>query len=223
MQTQTNLHPEAKQYEEKTPSAKRQSGFSLIELLVVVAILGVLLSVVVPNLTGGGVDSVKSQGLKRIINDSTANWMLLTQQTGTQRVTATNQLLTTVNGSDNEVRALILMRYADDPASAGITAPGLQRQIMAVGIPSINMISVEGEGAAAKAFYEGHALRFSVIGRDVTLTVESVEDPLLEALDRAYNPSTFMNSNYGAAGDNGSLSWEAAASGSRTITLHNRM
>lgn len=214
MQTNKDLH---------CTKAKRQSGFSLIELLVVVAILGVLLAVVVPNLTGGGVDSVKSQGLKRILNDSSANWMVLTQQTGTQRVTATNQLLTTVHGSDNEVRALILMRYADDPEAAGITNAGMQRQILAVGIPAINMIGVEGDGAAARAVYEGHDLRFSVEGRDVTLTVDSVEDPLLEALDRSLNPSSFMDSNYEAAGSNGSLTWEAAAGGSRTITLHNRI
>ncbi|MBE0506261.1 MAG: prepilin-type N-terminal cleavage/methylation domain-containing protein [Marinospirillum sp.] len=203
--------------------AKSQGGFSLIELLVVVALLGVLLAVVVPNLTGGGADNVKAQGLKRIIDNGAANWLLLTQQTGTQRVTATNQLLASVHGGSNDVRALVLLRYADDPARAGITNAALQRQILSVGIPQISMLDMQGTGAAARVMYEGHELRFSVVGRDVTLQVQGVENPLLEALDRTFNPTTFQNSNYGAAGSNGDVSWTTASGGVRTVTLHARI
>lgn len=59
-----------------------QKGFTLIELVVVVAVLGILIAIVAPGITGSR-DGANSQLLVRSANSIAQNWQMIAQQCGT--------------------------------------------------------------------------------------------------------------------------------------------
>lgn len=77
----------------------RQGGFTLIELIVVVAIIGVLIGVIAPSMTGS-TDSAKAKQFKRVAANIFNNWQLVNSICGTStQVTAGTHSLATSAGS----------------------------------------------------------------------------------------------------------------------------
>jgi len=68
-----------------------QKGFTLIELVVVVAVIGVLIAIVAPSITGSR-DGANAQLLVRSANSIAQNWQMINQQCGTNSAVATSPL-----------------------------------------------------------------------------------------------------------------------------------
>lgn len=68
-----------------------QKGFTLIELVVVVAVIGVLIAIVAPSITGSR-DGANAQLLVRSANSIAQNWQMINQQCGTNSAVATSPI-----------------------------------------------------------------------------------------------------------------------------------
>jgi len=66
-----------------------QRGFTLIELVVVVAVIGVLIAIVAPNITGSR-DGANAQLMVRSANSIAQNWQMIHQQCGTNSAVVGN-------------------------------------------------------------------------------------------------------------------------------------
>jgi len=66
-----------------------QRGFTLLELVIVVAIIGVLIALVAPNVTGSK-DGANAALLTKTAQDIANNWMLIAQSCGTTTDTASS-------------------------------------------------------------------------------------------------------------------------------------
>ncbi len=75
-------------------NAMLQKGFTLIELMVVVLIIGVLLVVVVPSIVGSQTGS-RATLIQRIADTTANNWSLLTSQAGTTTTVLNNPIAVT--------------------------------------------------------------------------------------------------------------------------------
>lgn len=73
-----------------TPTSN-QGGFTLIELVVVVAIIGVLISIVAPNVIGSK-DGANSQLMLKSSSSIAENWSLINQSCGTSTAIAGNPI-----------------------------------------------------------------------------------------------------------------------------------
>ncbi len=68
-----------------------QRGFTLIELVVVVAVIGVLIAIVAPNITGSR-DGANAQLMVRSANSIAQNWQMINQQCGTNSAVTGNPI-----------------------------------------------------------------------------------------------------------------------------------
>ncbi|WP_171020253.1 prepilin-type N-terminal cleavage/methylation domain-containing protein [Hydrogenophaga sp. 2FB] len=68
-----------------------QKGFTLIELVVVVAVIGVLIAIVAPSITGSR-DGANAQLLVRSANSIAQNWQMINQQCGTNSAVASSPI-----------------------------------------------------------------------------------------------------------------------------------
>lgn len=75
----------------KSLKRRVQRGFSLVELVVVVAIIGVLISVMAPNLIGSK-DGANSQLLLKTASNVATNWSLINQTCGTSSAVASSPI-----------------------------------------------------------------------------------------------------------------------------------
>jgi len=71
-----------------------QRGFTLLELVIVVAIIGVLIALVAPNVTGSK-DGANAQLLTKTAQDIANNWMLIAQSCGTTTDAAASPVMAT--------------------------------------------------------------------------------------------------------------------------------
>jgi prepilin-type N-terminal cleavage/methylation domain-containing protein len=74
---------------------KKQAGFTLIELVIVVVILGILALVVSRQFGGNVSNGAKANALYEASNKLTQNWALLAQQAGTSTTVASSPLVLT--------------------------------------------------------------------------------------------------------------------------------
>lgn len=71
-----------------------QKGFTLIELVIVVLVLGVLISVVAAQFNGGITDSARAMALYDASSKLSTNWQILNQNCGTPTNTTSNPIFT---------------------------------------------------------------------------------------------------------------------------------
>lgn len=74
-------------------SRKAQRGFTLIELVVVVAIIGVLIALLAPSVTGSK-NGARATLLTKTVQSVSSNWMLISQSCGTTTDVGSSPVIT---------------------------------------------------------------------------------------------------------------------------------
>ena len=74
----------------------KQAGFTLVEILIVVAIIGILIMLVAPRLLGSS-DGAKAMNLYTAADRLNTNWRTVNEVCGTSKVVGTSPITTTAS------------------------------------------------------------------------------------------------------------------------------
>jgi len=184
---------------------RARRGFTLIELVIVVAIVGVLISIIAPNLIGSK-DGANAQLMLKTSQSVAQNWSLINQACGTSSAVSGSVLpAATKTVSD------VIFTGSANVAAAYATCYA-QSKVMA-------LAEVSQPGASAGTYnVAGYAVSLSG-GGSSTLQVQyaAVPDSLVLLMAQKYNPTLATL----AASDATSpvLQYGTATGGVRTVTI----
>lgn len=185
---------------------KYSKGFTLIELVVVVVILGILASVVLPALKGSTIGA-KAVGLVRGADSANQVWTMLNQTCNVNGAVASNPLPN--SGASRTVsdvifggRSMVAAAYQSCYDQSKVKALSEISQLVSAGVYSIQGFTVSFSGGGSAPLQVSYA---------------SVPDDLVLEMVQKYQPTLTAL----AASDNSNptIQYGTATSGLRTVTI----
>jgi len=190
---------------QKSPQRQRQHGFTLIELVVVVAIIGILISIVIPNVISTQ-DGAKAQLMLKTSSSISANWSLINQSCGTSTAVTSSP----IPASGKTVSDVLFGGVANVDAaykncysqSKVLSLAEVAQASATAGVYNVGGFSVTLSGGGTVPLQIG----FLLVPDNLTLLMAQKFNPTLAAL---------------AASDTGSsvLQYSTETSGTRTVTV----
>lgn len=197
--------------EDKKRKVRGQGGFTLIELVLVIAVLGIVISLMVTNL-GGGAD-VSARGLRVIDADSKIrnSWALFGVGTGVPRsdMTGSNPGIANSNNAMDMIvcgRDYVATAYQDDYDRAGI------RQMSEI----MKIVTAPTASSSGSYTCEGYPVTASADSNNITVQFQKVPS---EVVEYVYNKRTSSTFNAATAVTTGTVQYSAVSGGSHTLTL----
>jgi len=181
-----------------------QRGFTLLELVVVVAIIGVLIAIVAPNVTGSK-DGANAMLLTKTAQDIANQWMLIAQSCGTTTDTASSPVKAT-----GKTAADVIFGGEANVAAAYKTC---YKQSKVIPMADVGQPAAGGGWKVA-----GYTTTISGGGtQPLKIEYANVPDALVLLMAQKYNPSLDAL----AASDNTSpvVRYSTATNGTRTVTV----
>lgn len=181
------------------------NGFTLIELVVVVAILGVLIAVIAPNLVGSK-DGANAQLLLRTASNVSVNWSLINQSCATP---------TTISGSlipaSSKTVSDVIFGGSANVATA-YTNCYAQSKVLA--LTDISQPS----GSAGVYNVAGYSVSLAGGGTSpLQIIYAAVPDTLVLLMAQKYNPS--LTALLSSDGSSAVIQYGTPTAGSRTVTI----
>ena len=187
------------------PISRKQNGFTLLELVVVVGVLGVLIAVLAPNVSGSK-DGANSTLLLKTAQDAGNNWMLINQACGTSTDVSTSPVILATKTAPDVVFGGVAN------VAAGYTACYNQARVRA-------MTDVAQPKSGGGWTVAGYTTTFAGGGTAaMQIQYAAVPDALALMMAQKYAPSL---SALDAAGDSAStvIQYGTPTSGARTVTV----
>lgn len=187
-------------------NAAAQRGFTLIELVVVVAILGVLIAIVAPNVIGTK-DGANAQLLIKTSQNISTNWSLLNQACGTSTGISSNPLADAAKAPEDVIfagAAAVSAIYKNCYAQSKILA----------------LSEVAQPGASGAFNVAGYEVSFAGGGNDpMEITYAKVPENLILLIAQKYDPKFTSTDLQAAGGTVGGAMKYGAVSGSGDVTF----
>ncbi len=179
-----------------------QRGFTLIELVVVVAILGVIIMIVAPGITGSR-DGANAQLMVRAANSIAQNWQMINQQCGTNSAVAGNPV--------GDIEDVIF-------AGTGIN-PTYQPCYTQSRVLPLTEISLGGSSTYTIANYPVTLAGGGTV--PLTVTFANVPDMLVLSIVQRYDNT--VDSLNAAGISTGPYTYGTPSGGARSITINKRI
>lgn len=191
-------------------SAVKQQGFTLIELVVVVAIIGALIALVSPNVAGSR-DSVTANLLLRASQNIASNWNILSQNCGTTTDVTTSPIPSTAGASN----VLSLLFGGTSTTTNGIATNGdysaCYNQSKILPLSEIGQYNSGWKVAS-------YAVELSGGGSaPLSVTFKKVPDSIVSLIATKFNPSATVTTSAGSVA--GMVTWTTPTSGARDVTI----
>jgi len=194
----------------KLQQSKRNSGFTLVELLIVVVILGLISATVVATVSTN-TDSATKLVLERTHRNMTNNWSQLVAAAGVPKTVAANAVLAT------NATAIDVLVYGVDFVVAAQQPNYDQSNILPL-IESFTVDTVPVSGTSAGAYsVEGFGTTIATPStREFTSIYASVPSSIVELMWADQYSAAFVPGTPQTAGP---IQYSAASGGTHTLTL----
>lgn len=193
----------------KQSRTRRDAGFTLIELVVVVAVLGLLIAMVAPNVAGSR-DGATGAMLDRFSQKLTENWTILSQTCGTTTDVANSP----VTGSSAE-NTLKLLLGGQTTTAGGYDVPAAYDICYAQSkvLPLTDSAQWDGTNWKVAGFVPSLAWSSG----SLKTSYASVPDALVLNIAQKYDPSLAMLNPSESA--HPVVQYSTVTSGARTLTI----
>lgn len=187
----------------KKTKCNTQQGFTLIELVVVVAIIGLLASLLAPSVIGSK-DGARSELLLKTSRDFAQNWMLISQQCGTTTAVASSPI-----PASGKTAADVIFGGVSNVAAAYQSC-----YAQAKVIPMSEVAQLNGSGWTV----QGYAVSIVGGGTQPLQTVYTgVPEELALLMAQTYNPT--LSGLLASDGSSNVVRYGTSSAGTRTVTV----
>lgn len=197
-----------------TPLPRRRCrGFTMIELMAVVVVIGILLSILAPRVMTGGTASARATSLWSFATSGTSIWTGITLKLGVPRTVAGNPMVRSGN------TALDLLVNGDSPS--GLVTASYSAGYAAMGVTplrnSARVTTAPTLGVAGAYTLEGYAftLQDGPAG-SYQYVFQAVPTEVVQSLFEGHGTGTF---NAATPVTSGPVQYTAAANAIHTVTL----
>lgn len=203
------VHLRGKEMKNKQSTQARQGGFTLIELVVVVAVIGLLIAMVAPNVAGSR-DGATITTLDRFSQKLTENWTILSQTCG-----ATTDVVSSPVTANSAANTLKLLVGGTATAAGGFDVPAAydicytQSKVLPL------TDSAQWDGTAWKV--AGFVPTLTWATGFLKITFASVPDSLVLGLAQKYDPA--LPALKASEATHPVVQYGTATSGARTLTI----
>lgn len=187
-----------------------QRGFTLIELIVVVAVLGVLIAIVAPNLVGSR-DPASARLMAKTATDMARNWSLITQSAGVSTAITGSPLL----GTGKTAMDLLCGGETTAAVPAGFQSAYRAARVM----PLNEVCRLDGTNWVVDRYtvtLSGGGMT-SGVPNPIQVAFANVPDEIVLLLAQQFNPSLTALAASDTTG--AAVRYGTATNGLRTVTL----